>query len=145
METNADPFNCPECGAHDYGLYAVSLGCCPHCMKAENARLRKLYHLAARDVIFFSTYDEDTNSWPDCGEFFTPVVNVNDTFAYATADAQRITDDQIDTLIRLERRFGNDGVVAWAAAVRGCEPLEPYRTEKYRLARAAYSASEGQS
>ena len=104
-------------------------------LRAENARFRKLYHLLARDVIFFSQYDEDTNTWPDCGEFFSPCVLLNDTFAYATADAERVTDDQLDTLITVERQFGNDGVVAWAAQVRGSEPLEPYRTEKYRAAR----------
>ena len=104
-------------------------------LRAENARFRKLYHLLARDVIFFSQYDEDTNTWPDCGEFFSPCVLLNDTFAYATADAERVTDDQLDTLITVERQFGNDGVVAWAAHVRGSEPLEPYRTENYRVAR----------
>ena len=104
-------------------------------LRAENARLRKLYHLLARDVIFFSQYDEDTNTWPDCGEFFSPCVLLNDTFAYATADAERVTDDQLDLLIKMDRQFGQSGVVAWAAQVRGSEPLEPYRTEKYHAAR----------
>ena len=105
-------------------------------LRAENARFRKLYHLLARDVIFFSQYDEDTNTWPDCGEFFAPCVLLNDTFAYATADCERVTDDQLDLLIKMDRQFGQSGVVAWAAQVRGSEPLEPYRTEKYRAARA---------
>ena len=104
-------------------------------LHAENARLRKLYHLLARDVIFFSQYDEDTNTWPDCSEFFMPCVRLNDTFAYATADAERVTDDQLDLLIKMDRQFGQSGVVAWAAQVRGSEPLEPYRTEKYCAAR----------
>lgn len=104
-------------------------------LRAENARFRKLYHLLARDVIFFSQYDEDTNTWPDCDEFFAPCVRLNDTFDYATADGERLRDDQLDLLIAAERQFGNDGVVAWAAQVRGSEPLEPYRTEKYRAAR----------
>ena len=47
-------------------------------LQAENSRLRKLYYLAANDVIFFGTYDRKTDSWPDCGEFYTPVVNLND-------------------------------------------------------------------
>ena len=111
-------------------------------LRAENARFRKLYHLLARDVIFFSQYDEDTNTWPDCGEFFAPCVLLNDTFAYATADAERVTDDQLDTLITVERQFGNSGVIAWAAQVRGSEPLEPYRTENYRAAREWLRAQE---
>ena len=104
-------------------------------LRAENARLRKLYHLLARDVIFFSQYDEDTNTWPDCSEFFMPCVRLNDTFDYATADGECVRDDQLDLLIAADRQFGNSGVVAWAAHVRGSEPLEPYRTENYHAAR----------
>jgi len=104
-------------------------------LRAENARLRKLFYLAAQDVIWFSTYDEDTQTWPDCGEFFTPVVNVNDTFAYATADAERVTDAQIDNLIAVHKQFGGAGVIAWAASVRGSEPLAAYQTERYFAAR----------
>ncbi len=33
-----DPFNCPTCGAHDFGLTAPW---CKHCMTKENARLRE--------------------------------------------------------------------------------------------------------
>lgn len=33
-----DPFNCPTCGAHDFGLTAPW---CKHCMTEENARLRE--------------------------------------------------------------------------------------------------------
>jgi hypothetical protein len=35
-----DPFNCPKCGAHDYGLYRAAMQGCPHCLSAENKRLR---------------------------------------------------------------------------------------------------------
>ena len=114
-------------------------------LSAENARLRKLYHLLARDVIFFSQYDEDTNTWPDCSEFFMPCVRLNDTFDYATADGECVRDDQLDLLIAADRQFGNDGVVAWAAQVRGSEPLEPYRTEKYHAAREWLRTQEKRS
>lgn len=30
-----DPFNCPKCWAHDYGLFAASMVGCPHCLQAE--------------------------------------------------------------------------------------------------------------
>ena len=40
METMADPFNCPTCGAHDYGLYLATAGGCIHCMKADLEQLR---------------------------------------------------------------------------------------------------------
>ena len=36
----SDPFNCPKCGAHDYGLFAASLVGCPHCNKTELTALR---------------------------------------------------------------------------------------------------------
>lgn len=39
-ESPVDPFNCPTCGAHDYGLHAAAFGGCPHCMKAQLDRLR---------------------------------------------------------------------------------------------------------
>lgn len=35
--SETDPFNCPKCGAHDYGLYAAGLLPCPHCQAAELA------------------------------------------------------------------------------------------------------------
>jgi hypothetical protein len=35
-----DPFNCPKCGAHDYGLYLMPVGECPHCMKKERDALK---------------------------------------------------------------------------------------------------------
>lgn len=31
----SDPFNCPKCGSHDYGLFAASMQGCPHCMRAD--------------------------------------------------------------------------------------------------------------
>jgi hypothetical protein len=39
-KTGDDPFNCPKCGAHDYGLFASAMVGSPHCTRAENDRLR---------------------------------------------------------------------------------------------------------
>jgi hypothetical protein len=36
---NGDPFNCPLCGSHDYGLYIVPFGECVWCMKRERDTL----------------------------------------------------------------------------------------------------------
>lgn len=36
----ADPFNCPTCGAHDYGLYAGKFGECVWCLKRERNALK---------------------------------------------------------------------------------------------------------
>lgn len=40
--TPRDPFNCPKCGAHDYGLFAGSMVGCPHCLTAERDALKEL-------------------------------------------------------------------------------------------------------
>lgn len=50
MTANAapeEPFNCPKCGAHDYGLFAAAMVGCPHCMQTELTELRAL--LAERE------------------------------------------------------------------------------------------------
>lgn len=36
-----DPFNCPKCGSHDYGLFAGSCLPCPHCLIAEKNALER--------------------------------------------------------------------------------------------------------
>lgn len=38
---DADPFNCPKCGSHDYGLYMVPFGECVWCMKQERDTLKQ--------------------------------------------------------------------------------------------------------
>ena len=45
-----DPFNCPQCGAHDYGLFASSMLGCPHCLLAENTALTAKLEKANRDI-----------------------------------------------------------------------------------------------
>lgn len=37
-----DPFNCPQCGAHDYGLWAPQIGDCRWCMAKDAERYRKI-------------------------------------------------------------------------------------------------------
>jgi len=106
----------------------------------DTVRLHKLYWLAAQDVIWFSAYDEKTRTWPD--DHYTPCVMLNDTFTYASADGESLTDDQIDTLIAAYKQYGNDGVIAWASARRGAEPLPELQTVAYRNARAAMDRAE---
>lgn len=106
-------------------------------LRAEIERLRKLFWLAKEDVIFFSGYDEKTDSWPDIGLYWSPCVNLGDTFAYACADGERLDDSDIDRLIMAHKGWGYDGVVAWASLLRQSEPIPPLRTEKYHEARRA--------
>lgn len=109
--------------------------------EAEIGRMRKLYWLAAQDTIFFSSYDEERHEWRADMEFYSPVVCLNDTFAYACADGELLPDDQIDSLIDMHKRFGHDGVVAWAAHRRGREPIAKLQNGKYQEALAAIDAS----
>lgn len=91
-------------------------------LEAENSWLRQLMHLASEDEVFFASDG--------------PAVLLNDTFSYASADAERVTEDQVPLLADLYQRFDHAGVVAWAAWRRGCEPIKELRTETYNSARA---------
>lgn len=130
----------PHCSNCSCGLPAEP----PSDDRAQNERLRKLFYLSAQDVIFFSTYDEKTDAWPEIGEFWSPCVNLSDTFGYACADGERLDDSQIDCLISAHKQWGYDGVVAWASLIRKSEPIEPRRTPEYFEARVALTTEGGQ-
>jgi hypothetical protein len=68
-------------------------------------------------------------------------VGVNDTFYYASADAEDLKEDEIDGLIDVVKKYSHDGVTAWAARRRNMEPLPQLQTDKYREA-VAYLASQ---
>ena len=125
--------------ASDYDLLEAELAEA----KKDAERLHKLYWLAAQDVIFFATYDSKTKTWPDISsKFYCPCVCLNDTFAYASADGEELTDDQIDRLIDAYKRWGNHGVIAWASLLRHSAPLQKLETKEYLEARAAMAAQE---
>jgi hypothetical protein len=90
--------------------------------------LDKLFWLAARDFVFFSTYNSALEQHDD---HWYPAVCVNDTFWYASADAEDLREDEIDGLIDIVKRFDYDGVVAWAAKRRNATPIKERQTEKY--------------
>jgi hypothetical protein len=93
--------------------------------------LDKLFWLASRDIIFFGSYNTAIGKWD---EHWHPAVNVNDTFYYASADAEDLKEEEIDGLIDVVKKFSHDGVTAWAARRRGMEPLPQLQTDKYREA-----------
>lgn len=113
-------------------------------LRAEVARLRKLYWLAKEDVIFFSGYEPKSDTWPDVGLYWSPCVNLSDTFGYACADGQMLEDAEIDRLIEAHKKWGYDGVVAWAALMRKYEPIKERRTDAYREARASLNTGNTQ-
>lgn len=65
------------------------------------------------------------------GEVFV-YVPLNDCFGYATADLEPLPHDQIIPLYEASKRWGLDGIIAWAAVRRGSEPLEPLQTAKFK-------------
>lgn len=93
--------------------------------------LEHLFWLAARDYIFFSEYD-DLGKWSNgwCASILC-----NDTFGYACADCEELEPGNAEEVRKIADKYGWDGVTAWAAFRRGCEPIKPLLTEKYYKAR----------
>lgn len=90
--------------------------------------IEHLLWLAARDIVFFSTYDPDNE---DSKDHYTVCVLCNDTFYYACADAEMLPPGQEVILRDLVERFSWAGPVAWCALARKTEPLEQLRTPQY--------------
>jgi hypothetical protein len=59
-------------------------------------------------------------------------INVSDTFAYACADAEEITVDDLEELQNLYIKYNWEGLVAWVAKKRNYLPLEKYQNEKFK-------------
>lgn len=53
------------------------------------------------------------------------VLNVNDTFYYATADCEEVPAGEVAAVARLFRRYGYHGVNYWVATRRGHNPQIP--------------------
>jgi len=91
-----------------------------------------LFWLAARDIIFFSTYNEDLSDW-DNG--WHSVVSCNDTFCYATADCQKLAPGREHEVRELFEKYGWSGVVAWCSCERNfLEPIKEKQDDNYRKA-----------
>lgn len=63
--------------------------------------------------------------------------NLNDTFAYATADSEKIYMDgesNTDMLVKAWRQYGHGGIRAYVAKIRGIEPIPPLRDVDYENA-----------
>lgn len=91
-----------------------------------------LFWLAARDLIVFSTYDPIMETH---NNYWHAAVCCNDTFYYATADAEDLAPGEELRLRAIYERHGWPGVVAWCAVKRGEEPLPQLRTPEYLSAR----------
>ena len=51
------------------------------------------------------------------------VLNMNDTFAFATADAEEVPPSQWQEVADIYKEFGRDGLTAWTAIRRNAEPI----------------------
>jgi len=90
-----------------------------------------LFWLAARDIVFFSTFNEDLDDWDDG---WHAVVVCNDMFCYATADATSIAKGREHEVREIFEKYGWGGVTAWCSIERGLEPIKEIQDEQYHKA-----------
>lgn len=73
------------------------------------------------------------------------VPNLNDTFGYACADAEKISVGDGELLAKFWRQYGWHGLVAVAAVQRGKDPIPPVAEHpKYQEALKALLEEEGE-
>lgn len=70
---------------------------------------------------------------------FVILLNMNDTFAWATADAERMPTEDIKHVLPLYQKYGDDALNAYAAVKRNCDVMDhpKLRTDKYYAAKEA--------
>ena len=112
----------------------------------ELEQLHKVIFLAAVGAAFFGTYDEDETTRQGKG---TWTVNargallMNDTFYYASADAERFGADDVDLLVDLQGRFSYHGLIAWASLKRSQDPIKPHMKPEFYEALKYIQSLEG--
>jgi hypothetical protein len=117
---------------------SVSLGTVLHCPACGHEHRRKYVPAAA-----LKAARAELGRFLEAMHWVMP--NLNDTFAYAMADSERIymdgeSDDEddaptnTDMLVRVFRNYGFGGIVAYVAKMRGAEPIKPCRTVDYENA-----------
>jgi len=67
---------------------------------------------------------------------FYIILNMNDTFAYATADREEVDVDDLEPIFPAIVKHDYHALVAYVARVRGYEPLAPLDGHEYKAARA---------
>jgi hypothetical protein len=66
-----------------------------------------------------------------CDHSFAIILNANDTFYYASADATTVDSEDIWKLLQVYAKYGDDGVLAFQAKIRDEEVLGQLITNKY--------------
>lgn len=67
-------------------------------------------------------------------EAISMYLNVNDTFYYASADAEDVLISDIPKIYELWKKYDHHGITAWVALKRNMDPLDELKTEKYDAA-----------
>lgn len=96
-------------------------------------QLYDIWWLLKNDSIFFSSYDSETKTWGEWQD--KPCLIMNDTFAYACADAEDIEIEDLHDLVESVKKFDYDGAIAYVALKRNREPLEERQTVRYKEAK----------
>lgn len=99
-----------------------------------------LLWLAAREAIFFHTWDESEHQW-DGG--WHVAINSSDTFVYACADATNIAPGEEAAVRQYFDRYGWAGLVAWTAYKRGEDPLAQLKDSQYLSALSQLQTTYG--
>lgn len=108
-------------------------------LEALVERYESLFWLAARDVVFFGTYNSEQKDWDDG---WHPAINNNDTFYYASADAHAFKPERANELKGVFDKWGWEGLVALCSIERDEMPLKQLQTPKFHAARAALQGAE---
>lgn len=95
----------------------------------EVERYKHLIYLLLEGLIFDLEFDEAQTVEDIQGH-----LNMNDTFAYACADSTIIPIGREHEVVEIYKKFGHDGVIAWASMVEGCKPIGPRRTRQFKAA-----------
>lgn len=89
--------------------------------ESEQELLLKL-HKSDELVFFFNDESKEV----------TAAVLMSDTFAYACADAEEFSKEDLPSLLTLFEKFSSDGLTAWASSRRNwATPLECYQTPTF--------------
>jgi hypothetical protein len=99
-------------------------------MATREKYLDKLLWLASRDVLFFGTWDTETQQHV---EGWRSYVLCSDSFSYG-ADAEQVDETSVDLVTEMFDEFGMSGVLAWVSWKRGQEALKDVQTDVFTMA-----------
>ena len=72
--------------------------------------------------------------WNEKTKVTMVLLNMNDTFCYACADAEDVKPEDFELLSELYKKFDYDGLIAFVANRNNIEPIKSIITKKYKQA-----------